>query len=239
MTNSSLARRITLLFSTLLIISFDAFSQQLRSAPGGRLAVVVDERLAVLREAPELSAKLVRRLGRGRFVGIRRLHRSRDGIVFYRINVTKRKQGWIQREAVASPSVRGDDEKLLHLIRASSEFDRMARAKIFLDLFTRSVWRPAVLLIYAEAAEAAATRLTRDAARRLDGEEFQSSRAPEFSYFANYRGLDRYSRLGLKFVFERETKRFLYSGEAWRELVRRYPRSVEAIEARKRLIRGL
>lgn len=240
MTNSLLARRIAFLLFSLLAISLDSdtLAQQRRARPSGRLAVVVDERLSALRDAPDLSANLIRRLGRGRVVGIRAQRRTRDGIVFCRVSVTKRSQGWIQREALASPSVRGDDERLLFLIRASKDFDRIARAKIFLDLFRRSVWRPTVLLIYAESAEAAATRLTRDAERRLNEEVFNISRAPEFSYFANYKGLDRYSRLGLKFVFDRETKRFHYSGEAWRELVRRYPRSVEAIEARERMLGG-
>lgn len=243
MTNSSLARRIAFLLFSLFAISLDSdtLAQQRRVPPSGRLAVVVDERLSALRDAPDLSANLIRRLGRGRVVGIRAQRRTRDGFVFYRVNVTKRTQGWIQREALASPSVRGDDERLLFLIRASKDFDRIARAKIFLDLFRRSVWRPAVLLIYAESAEAAATRLTRDATRRVnevvssgDVPNFSFTRA-EFSYFMNYSGLDRYNRVGVRFLFDVESKKFRYDGAAFRELVRRYPRSVEAGVARERV----
>jgi hypothetical protein len=241
MTKLTLARRIAfLLFSPLSIsLDSDTVAQQRHAPSSGRLAVVVDERLSALRDAPDLSANLIRRLGRGRVVGIRAQRPTRDGIVFYRVSVTKRTQGWIQREALASPSIRGDDERLLFLIRASKDFDRIARAKIFLDLFRRSVWRPAVLLIYAESAEAAATRLTRDATRRVNevvsSGNFSFTRATEFSYFMNYSGLDRYNRVGVRFLFDVETKKFRYDGAAWRELIRHYPRSVEAGVARERV----
>ena len=93
---------------------------------------------------------------------------SREGIVFYRINVTRRTGGWIQREAVAFTNRPGDDARLLSLIKGSEEFDRIARARIFLDYFRLSPLRPQVLLIYAQAAEDAAVHLSRDATRRLD-----------------------------------------------------------------------
>ena len=59
--------------------------------------------------------------------------------------------------------------------------------------------------------------------------------APLSSYFLNYNGLDRYNRSGVKFVFEPANKQLHYDGAAWREILRRHPRSPESSEARKRL----
>ncbi|HJS24358.1 MAG TPA: hypothetical protein VJ751_08390, partial [Pyrinomonadaceae bacterium] len=121
---------------------------QKRKAPvGGRLAIVVDERLAALRATPQLNGKLVRRLGRGRLVAVRSTKTSADGIVFFLVNVTSRTHGWIQREAVALQSSVRDGQRLLRLIKASYGFDRIVRARIFLDHFPHSPLRPEVLLM--------------------------------------------------------------------------------------------
>jgi hypothetical protein len=157
---------------------------------------------------------------------------SSDGIVFFLVNVTSRTHGWIQREAVASSSRAGDDQKLLRLINASSGFDRIARARIFLDHFPRSPLRPEVLLLLGDAAEEMAAKLSTDAARRL---KEGLGGAPEFSYYLNHPSLDRYNRQRVGFIFDKSTKRFHYNGAAWRELLRRHPRSSEAAEAKKRL----
>ncbi len=224
------------LFLCLASISPQTQAAQQRKPPaGGRLAVVVDERLAALRSTPELTGRLVRRLSRGRLVAIRSARSSRDGIVFYLVNVSTRTQGWIQREAVVSPSRSGDDQKLSALIAASEGFDRIVRTRIFLDYFPRSALRAEVLLLFSDAAEAAAEKLSRDAARRLNLASGAGD-APEFSYFLNYTGLDRYNRLGINFVFDQATKRFHYDGAAVRELLRRYPKSPQAAEAKKRLL---
>ena len=208
-----------------------------RPPSGGRLAVVVDERLAALRQTPDLSGRLVRRLGRGRMVAIRGSRTVADGVVFLLVNVTSRTRGWIQREAVVSAARTGDDARLLDLIKASEGFDRIARARIFLDYFVRSPLRPQVLLLLSDAAEEQAARLSRDAAQRLKLERLSAAHrtAPDFTYFLNYTGLDRYNRRRVGFVFDRDTKRFHYDGAALRELLRRYPNSPEAIDARKRL----
>jgi hypothetical protein len=225
-----------------LLLSFtDAHAQRKRRAHvvGGQHAVVVDERLAALRDAPQLTATLVQRLGRGRAVSIIGARRGGggdgDGLNFYRVAVTRRTRGWLPAEAVVSPSRTGDDEKLLRLIRGSEEFDRVARARIFLDHFTRSPLRPAVLLLFGDEAEQAAAKLSRDAARRLDEREMAAGGAPLESYFLNFNELDRYNKQGITFVFERAAKRFRYDGESWREILRRHPRSPEAAQARQRL----
>lgn len=210
-------------------------AQQRRAPEGGQRAIVVDERLAVLRDAPDLSANLLHRMSRGRMVAIRGARRSPDGVTFYRVGVTRRTGGWIQSEALVSPMHKDDDARLLRLIQSSEDFDSLARARIFLDIFQRSPLRPAVLMLYGEEAEKVAVKLSRDANRRLDEKEMTANGAPVFSYFLNYSGLDRYRRQGVVFTFDRTTKQFHYDGASWREIVRRYPHSPEAEEARKRL----
>lgn len=219
----------------LLLSTLSTPAQQRRAPEGGQRAVVVDERLAALRDAPDFSATLLQRMSRGRMVAIRGTKRSPEGVTFYRVGVTRRTGGWIQSEAVVSTGRKSDDERLLRLIQNSEEFDRIVRARIFLDMFQKSPVRPAVLLLYGEAAERAAGRLSRDAARRLDEKEMAAGGAPVFSYFLNYNGLDRYRRQGVTFTFDRTAKQFHYDGASWREIVRRYPRSPEADEARRRL----
>jgi len=213
------------------------FSQSLgiaqRKPPtGGRLAIVIDERLAALRATPQLNGRLVRRLGRGRLVAVRSAKTGADGITFFLVNVSSRTHGWIQREAVVSPTRAGDDRRLLRLIERSQGFDRISRARIFLDHFTRSPLRPEGLLLLGNTAEELAAQLSTDAARRLKDDPGE---APEFSYYLNYTGLDRYNRQRVAFVFDKSTKRFHYDGAAWRELIRRYPRTPQAAEAKNRL----
>jgi hypothetical protein len=229
---------LSLLALTLLAPATARARKKHRPPPSGRSAVVVDERLAALRDAPELSANLLRRLGRGRFVSVTGERTSREGLTFYRVAVTSRTSGWIQTDAVVRPSRAGDDARLLRLVRASEEFDRLARARIFLDVFPRSPLRPAVLLVFGDAAEEAAAKLSREARRRLDAREMEAGGAPVASYFLNFSALDRYNRSGVKFVFDPSQRELHYDGAAWRELVRRYPQSAEAAEARKRLADG-
>jgi hypothetical protein len=224
----------SILFFFLVLIPADGFARR-RPPAGGRVAVVIDERLSALRATPQLSGILLRRMTRGSFVAIKGERRSRDGVNFYRVNVTSRTSGWIQREAVASPTRSGDDARLVRLIKASDDYDRIARARIFLDNFASSEFRPEVLLIYSETAEEIAGRLSREAMRRLDVKEMTAGGAPNFSYFLNYTGLDRYNRQGVTFVFDSREQVLRYDGEGWQELIHRYPRSLEAAEARKRL----
>jgi hypothetical protein len=223
--------KLTLSLCLLFVFQGVAISQR-KPPAGGRLAVVVEERLAALRATPQLNGRLVRRLGRGRMVAIRSAKKSADGITFFLVNVTSRTHGWIQREAVASPARAGDDQRLLRLIERSQGFDRILRARIFLDHFTRSPLRPEVLLLLGDTAKEIAKQLSTDATRRLKDDPGE---APEFSYYLNYTGLDRYNRQRVSFIFDKQTKRFHYDGAAWRELIRRYPKTSQAVEAKKRL----
>jgi hypothetical protein len=234
MPSSKRSHVIELIVISLLIVG-SAYAQKKRMPPGGNLSVVADERLAALRVAPNLSARLIQRLSRGRLVSVRSAGRSRDGVSFTYVAVTRRTLGWIQSEALFSATRRGDDQRLAHLLSANDEFDRVARARIFLDTFSRSPLRPKVLLLLGDAAEEAAARLSRESERRFERREIPTDGAPEFTYFLNYNGLDRYNRQGVTFTFDAAAKKFHYDGAAWREIVRRYPGSPEAAEARKRL----
>jgi hypothetical protein len=224
------------LISLLTFAAADAEAQKRRAnLKGGRTAIVVDERLSALRQEPAPSATLLQRLGRGRVVSVNGARRTSDGINFYRVAVTRRTRGWIQAESLVALWHNGDDERLLRLVRASEDFDRLARARIFLDAFTHSPSRPAALLLFGQAAQAAADKLSREAARRLDQREMAAGGAPLHTYFLNYPGLDRYNRQGITFTFDPATRRYHYDGQTLRELIRRYPRTPEAAQARKHL----
>ena len=221
--------------SLVFAFALPTFAQKKRVPPGGNIAVVADERLAALRVAPSLSARLIRRLGRGHLVSLRGSTRNREGILFSHVVVTRRTSGWVQSEALVMSGRNGDDQRLAHLIGGTDEFERIARARIFLDTFPRSPLRPKVLLTLGDAAEEAAEQLSKEVTRRFERREIPTDGAPEFSYYMNYNGLDRYNRQGVTFTFDRTTKEFHYDGAAWREILRRYPDSPEALEARKRL----
>ncbi len=225
---------ICALLACVCALAVPAPANKRRAPAGGQRAVVVDERLAALRSEPSLSAPLVQRLGRGRAVSLSGAPRVSDGVSFYRVAVTRRTRGWLQAESIITPMRAGDDERLLRLIQASDDFERIARARIFLDEFPRSTLRPAVLLLFGTEAEAAAAQLSRDAARRLQETKLPADGAPLHSYYLNYNGLDRFNRNGVRFVFDRKEKKFHYDGASWRELVRRYPHSQEAATAQQR-----
>ena len=219
----------------LFVLGFclDASAQQRKAPSGGRVAVVVDERLAALRSTASLTGKLVRRLSRGRLVAITG-STSKDGIIFYRVNVTRRTRGWIQSESVVSPSRARDDRRLFNLIEHSHGFDRIVRSRIFLDHFHHSPLRPAVLLLIGDTAESLAAQLTQSISRKLNNSAPLSAAA--FTYFLNHPSLDRYNRQNIHFLFNPLTKRLHYDGLSWRLLVRLHPKTPEAVEARQRLV---
>ena len=230
----SLANGIIALLLLFHITSPNSLGQKRRVPPGGRVAVVVDERLSALRAMPDLRARLIERVSRGRLVSIRG-ERVIDGLRFYRVAVTRRTAGWLQSEAVVVPWRPGDDRRLVTLIENSDEFDRIVRARTFLDAFPRSPLSPRVLALYAGAADEVAAKLSREAQRRFAKAELPANGAPEYSYYLNYNGLDRYNRAGVTFTLDRTSKTYSYDGGAWRQIVRRFPNSLEAVEARKRL----
>lgn len=237
----------SLLVLVLLVFTFQAAAQKRREVvkvirktevqserAASGTAVVIDERLAVLRAAPSLFAAVVQRMRRGRNVSIIG-SKEADGVTFYRVNAPPNNSGWVQAEAVAGKFRRGDDARLAKLVQSSEGFEQIDRARIFLDTFTDSSLRPAILLLTGDLMEETALKLSNEATRRLDRREMAASGAPLHSFYLNYTSLDRYRKLGATFLFNPDAKQFHYDGANWREIVKKSPKSNEAAEAQKRL----
>lgn len=205
-----------------------------KSSENPTTAIVVDERLAVLRIEPSLYARPIQRMRRGRLLSISG-SRQADGVIFFRVNVPPRNYGWVQAEAVTSKSKRGEDERLAKLVQASEGFEQIERAMLFLETFPNSALRPAILLLLGDLIEENAAKISQEATRRLDKREMAATGAPLHSFYLNYTSLDRYRRLGINFVFNSNTKTFHYDGAAWKEIVSKFPASSEAGESQKRL----
>lgn len=203
-------------------------------ARGANTAVVVDERLAVLRAAPSLFAPAIQRMRTGHVVSIAATKEA-DGVTFYRVAAASSKSGWVQSDAVFNKYKKGDDERLARLVQSSDGFDQVERAGIFLEMYNDSPLRPAILLLLGDLMEDAALKMSNDATRRLDRREMAASGAPVHSFYLNYVSLDRYRKLGAVFVFNQAAKLFHYDGATWREIVSKFPKSSEAAEAQKRL----
>jgi hypothetical protein len=197
-------------------------------------AIVVDERLAVLRVEPSLYSRPFQRMRTGRLVSISGTKQA-DGVTFYRVVVPPNNYGWVQSEAVFGKFRKGEDERLARLVEASDGFEKIERAALFLTNFPNSPLRPAILLLSGDVVEEAAAKMSLEATRRLDRREMTAAGAPLHSFYLNYVSLDRYRKLGIKFVFNSNTKTFHYDGAAWKEIISKFPKSSEAIEAQKRL----
>ena len=230
------------IFLVVLVFTSDAqaqkrrFSPKIKSPVAAKLsntAIVVDERLAVLRVEPSFYARTVQRMRRGRTVTISGA-KDADGVTFYRVNAAPN-YGWIQADAVIGKFRRGDDARLAKLVQSSVGFEQIDRAQIFLETFSDSPLRPAILLLFGDLMEETALKLSAEATRRLDRREMAASGAPLHSFYLNYVSLDRYRRRGINFVFNSNTRSFHYDGVGWREIVKKFPQSTESVEAQKRL----
>lgn len=230
--------RLLILLLIFLVFTSDSEAQKRRTSEKpnaeSNTAIVVDERLAVLRLKPSLFARPVQRMSRGREIIIQN-EKTADGVKFYRVIVPPNNFGWVQADAVVRRSEKGDDQRLANLIQGSDGFDKIERAALFAKIFPASPLRPPVLLLLGDLAEEIAIKLSRDADKSLNNREMAASGAPLHSFFLNYSSLDRYKKLGINFLFNVETKSFHYDGETWREIVRKFPNSDEVAEAQKRL----
>jgi hypothetical protein len=103
----------------------------------------------------------------------------------------------------------------------------------FLEHFNRSPLVPRVLLALAEEADLASVTLGQHARKRLKDVDERNANLRD--YYLSDTGLDRYSRLGIAFDFKQSTAEYVYDGKAYREIVKRFPHSTEAQQARKRL----
>ena len=236
----------SLCFLVILVSAFNAEAQKRRRPSrfkkpvavqtprnASNTAVVVDERLAVLRVEPSFYARSIQRMRRGRVVTISAIKEA-DGVTFYRVNAVPN-NGWVQAEAVAGKFRRGDDARLAKLVQSSKGFEQIDRARIFLEIFDDSPLRPAILLLVGDLKEETALKLSNQATKQLDRREMAASGAPLHSFYLNYISLDRYRRIGINFVFNSNTKLFHYDGAGWREIIKKFPQSAEAVEAQKRI----
>lgn len=208
-----------------------------KNIPGQR-AIIYDERLSALRTRPEIKAALISRLHRDREVGIIGAPRSLNGGPrFYPIAISRSVRGWIIAEALARPQQGEDAKRLKRLINETrDDFARARLARLYVDHFSSSTWAPRALMIVAQAAEQVADRLSRDAKKRVgDSDEGLDKNLEERDYLLNYVGLDRYNKLGITFDYDSNSERLIYDGGAYREILKKYPHSPEAIEARTQL----
>lgn len=206
-----------------------------KTVVSGQRAVVVDERLSALRTQPDVKAPLEQRLRRGRVVGILGIRKSKDGEQFLRVSVSRNTRGWVLAEAVVKSGNAADAERLANLIEnTDDDFIKARLAKLCADEFRATPSAPRCLLKLGETADRAADRLTRDAKRRVGNDE-PSAGLSKRDYFLNFAGLDRYNRIGVMFEYDAKADRIVYDGAAYKDLLRRYPRSEDIDIARKRL----
>jgi hypothetical protein len=217
----------------LIAVTFISAQPRKQFVPGRR-AIVFDERLSALRAQPDVKATLEQRVRRGRRVGIIGATKGKDGASYLRVAISRNQQGWMLADAVLRPGNAQDGERLLKLLAETrDDFVKTRLARFCADEMRAAEIAARCLLILGETAERAAERLTRDAQRRV-GDEEPSAGLSKRGYFLNYVGLDRYNRAGVTFDFNEAGEKIVYDGAAYRELLRRYPRSAEAKAAQER-----
>jgi hypothetical protein len=224
--------------ATVAAITTTAQSERRVFAPGQR-GVIFDERLSALRAQPDIKAPLKQRMRRGRRVGILGSRAARDGAKFFRVAVSRNTSGWVLADAVIRPGNAADAERLMRLIEETRDgFTKARLARLCADDFRTANFAPKALMILGEVAEGEAERLSRDAKRRVgedDPDTGPNARLARRDFMLNFAGLDRYNRIGVTFDYDADSDRIAYDGAAYRELLRRYPRSAEAQAARERL----
>ncbi len=226
----------TIVFTSALAQTFQ-IKKRKKIIPGQR-AIVYDERLSALRTQPDVKAELVSRLHRDREVGIIGAPRSTNGgPIFYPVALSRNMRGWIIAEALARPRQGQDATRLMSLIEdTKDEFSRARLARLCAAQYRGKELAPRALLLLGQTAEQAATKLSREARKRVgDPDEVLDKHLSERAYMLNYVGLDRYNKLGITFDYDEASERLIYDGSAYREILKHYPRSPEAEEARTRL----
>lgn len=202
----------------------------------GQPAIVYDERLSALREAPDVKAPIRQRLSRGRAVGIVGAMKSKSGSQFLRVAVSRNIRGWVLAAALARLGNAADGEKLLAAVAEAKDDIAKARiARLCADSMRSSATiAPRALLALGQVAENAASKLSRDAVRRMGDNDAEAS-VSKRDFVLSFEDLDRFNRAAVTYDYDEGKDRFVYDGAAYRELLRRYPRSAEAVQARARL----
>ncbi|MBZ5553482.1 MAG: hypothetical protein LAO21_12230 [Acidobacteriia bacterium] len=200
------------------------------------LAYVFDDRFSVVRSRPDVEAPFLRRLRVGHRVFLPLGGPPSRNVKYRRVVVSRKFSGWILAAAVVAPGLPGDDERLFRHAASQSREKAMIALKILTTHFDRTPLHAAALLRLGQLAEEEAGQLSVEANRKLAREERSLPEGlDEKELFANYRGLDRWASNGVRFIYHREKDRFVYHGEAYREIIRKFPGSPEAASARGRL----
>jgi hypothetical protein len=153
------------------------------------------------------------------------------------VAVSRNTRGWVLADAVVRPGSADDAERLMSLIEETRDDYTKARlARLYAEEFRSTKLAPKALMILGDAAVEAAARLTRDAKRRA-GDDEPSVGLSRRDLMLNDAGLDRYNRIGITFDYDEASDRIVYDGAAYRDLLRRYPRSDEAKAANEKLER--
>lgn len=204
----------------------------------GQRAIVYDERLSALRAQPDVKALLLARLHREREVGIIGAPKSTNGGPrFYPVSVSRNVRGWVIAEALARPQRGQDASRMMNLITdTKDDFTRARLARLCADEYRGTANAPQALLILGQAAEQASNKLSRDARRRVgEAEEEPQQNLSQRAYLLNYVGLDRYNKIGITFDYDEANEKLIYDGAAYREILKKYPRSPEVAKAREQL----
>ncbi len=200
-------------------------------------ALVIDDRLSALRREADIQSEVIQRLRLGRSVYI--LQIDNNDVIrgsFVRVAATRKTRGWVHRSALAVAGRAGEDERVMKLVAVQpEEIDRLTLCRLIIDRFPRSPLLPRALLTLGEEAERASASLARRARERLSQLDRQARDASARDYYLSDAGLDRYTRLRVRFDFDQTTGQYVYDGEAYREIIRRFPTSQQAAEARSRL----
>jgi hypothetical protein len=204
------------------------------STPMGSYGIVIDERLSVLRTEPSFFSNEIQRMRVGRRVLISGIKQN-EGVTFYKIRALPNFSGWVQSDSIVSKTKMGDDERLAKIVQAIDGFDQIELALVFLENFPKSNLSASILLLFGDLIEEQARKLSTDAGKRLIRREMAATSAPLHSFYLNYVGLDRYRKLGIVFLVNVETKQFHYNGRSWEEIIKKFPNSQEASEAKKRI----
>ncbi|HKP70981.1 MAG TPA: hypothetical protein VJV05_16960, partial [Pyrinomonadaceae bacterium] len=114
----------SLLLLTIFVCPFSVDAQKRAVS-----AVVIDERLSLLRGKPSLFANSAQRMRRGRRVHVVGVAEN-DGVKFFKI-AAKSRFGWMQSEAVFTKSRPEDEQRLVRLVNASNGFEQIELATIF------------------------------------------------------------------------------------------------------------
>jgi hypothetical protein len=204
-------------------------------------AFVVDERLAALRKAADLKSQVLRRLRPPRPVYLIDASGGAHGRPkFYRVAVTRRTRGWIHEAAIAIPGRANEDARLMRRLAETRQekeglanfADRLVLGKLFIEQFPTSKLMPKALLWFGEDSYRLAAWLKGTAQRHLKNLD-DEIRARDF--YLSDPGLDRFSKLGVRFDYSEKTGEYVYDGQAYRDLIRRFPKSPEAALGRQAL----